>query len=857
MADDNRTTYLPGITLRSVAASVLCLLVAGMYVQIAEVILSDGNAMAEQALPVPAMVIFIGITLLSGLLYALARFRLLTKPELLCVLMAMLIAGPMMTQGMWHRLVGLLTAPPKSGSFQFIDAYNDKLWPHGPNLVPQGLDQAKEADLKVTGNPPAWQEIEYETGRKATLPVLTNKAKGEVSSVTLTIPLQREGKPNLIPGDPYLISFLAKPDNLAPDAFVFCRVHDDGAEKFAEVINSKEKSKVTFLHQQGFLRLGVYATVVGVEAKSAVQMEIGLGGVGSLALYDPKLFSVAAMEQMYTGRRLIKQSEYDKLPEAVRAGLVPQPDNMISPAGLWFLVTGYIPLKPWLTPALAWSALIFLILLATLALNVIMRKQWAENERYPFPLFQIPYALIGHEDENPRAALAEIWKNPYLWIGFGLSLAWCLVKGWHFYNGNIPALDPQIGLKQYITDPRWGAMWEITFTVKALFVSLAMFMELNILLSLVVGFFIYRSLFWIGEFTNLKTYTGYPFRYEQAIGGFLAYAGVVVFFTRKYLWRVCKQAFGRENAASGKVETFSYRTAIILLLACFLLAAMWAAWLGVSRWVILLYFAFLVLIGFVSSKLRAEGGLVYGYFTPYNAMLLLTLLGGMTVFGASGMMVCLIASGFITVSVFFLIPGAQLELMEFGRRYKMVPRHVLYACLLGILGGLFIGGWVFLSNAYALGGDNLKYQWAFDQNWFFGAYRSQLSAASSAFLRASEGVQLPQAAPPSTWGYVYGALFTAIVAVLRQLFAGFWFHPIGVILGSSYYLSDSVWGSALVAWIIRSVVLRLGGAATVKHRLLPFFVGFFLAAVLSVLIWDLYAWHLQSMGIERLYSGMP
>ncbi len=856
MPDDNRTTYLPGITLRSVATSVLCLLVAGMYLQIAEVILGATNAMAEHALPVPAMVVFVGLTLIVGIIYALTRFRLLTKPEVLCVLVAMLIAGPMMTQGMWHRLVGLLAAPPKSESFQFIDAYNDKLWPHGPNLVPKGLDQAQEKDLKVTGNPPTWQEVEYETGRKATLPVLANQNKGEVSSVTLTIPLKREGKPHLIPGEPYLISFLAKPDDLAPDAFFFCRLHNDGGEKFAEVINSKEKSKVTFLHQKGFLRVGTYGTVVGAEAKDSVQMELGLSGTGSLAVYDPKLFSVAAMEHIYTGRRLIKQSEYDKLPEAERAGLVPQPDNMISPAGVWFLTTGYIPLKPWLTPAIAWSTLIFLILLATLALNVIMRKQWAENERYPFPLFQIPYALIGHEDESPRAAFAAIWKNPYLWIGFGISLAWCMVKGWHFYNNNIPPMNPEIGLKQYITDPRWGQMWEVTFTVKALFVSLAMFMELNVLLSLVVGFFIYRSLFWIGEFTNLKTYTGYPFRYEQAIGAYLAYAGVVVFFTRKYLWRVFKQAFGRENAQSAKVETFSYRVAIILLLACFLGAAGWAAWLGVSRWVILLYFAFLVLIGFVASKLRAEAGFVFGYFTPYNAMLLLTLLGGMTVFGASGIMVCLIASGFITVTVFFLIPGVQLELMEFGRRYRIVPRHVLYTCILGILGGLFIGGWVFLSNAYAIGGDNIKYQWAFDQNWFFGSYRSELSAASSEFQRASEGIQISKAAPPANWGYAFGGLLTVIVAVLRQLYAGFWFHPIGLILGSSYYV-EGVWGSVLVAWIIRSVVLRLGGAATVKNKLLPFFAGFFLAAVLSVLIWDMYAWHLQTQGVERLYSGMP
>jgi hypothetical protein len=831
------------------------MLIMGMHVQIAEIILSVSSAMAEQALAVPVMLVFVAISVLTGVLYLFTRYRLLTKPELLCILCAMLMAAPLMTQGMWHRFIGLLAAPPKTSSFAWIDTYNDKLWPHGPNLIPGGLAHAAADQLTFTGNRPAWQSLEYEKGETAELPVLTNQKRDEVSSVTIKIPLKVNGAAYLAPGEPYLISFLAHPDNLPPESFFFCRMYDDDQKTFTEVINSKEKATVTFVHKQGYLRMGNYGAIVGAKAKEYVRMEIGLSGAGSLAIYDPKLFSVAALENIYTGKRIIAASDFAKLPENERAGLIVRPDNMYSPAGLWFLISGYIPLHAWIQPAIAWSTLVLLLLATTLALNVIMRKQWAENERYPFPLFQIPYALLGHEDESPGHAFVAVWRNPYMWVGLVLAIAFGMFKGWHFFNNSIPSLEVDISLKQYLQDPRFGTMWDTSFTVKGLFVSFAVFMELNVLLSLVVGYFMYKSLGWVGEFTNLKTYTGYPFRYEQTIGSYLAYAALVVFFTRKYLWKVLKLACGRDTESPGR-ETFTYRTAFLIILACFLGMIGWAAWLGVSRWIILLFFFFLVVIGFVSSKFRAECGFAYGYFTPYNAMLLLSLLGGMAAFGASGVMVCLIASGFITVSVFFFIPGAQLETMEFGRRFRMIPKHVLYACLLGALGGLLIGGWVFLSNAYALGGDNIKTQWSFDQNWFFGTYRSEISAATSGYLRQQAGTKMAGALNPATYGYLYGAVVTAIFTILRQLFAGFWFHPIGFILSSTYYM-DTVWGSLLVAWLIRSIVLRLGGAATVRNKLLPFFVGFFVGCIITILIWDIHGLFLRGAGIDRSYGILP
>ncbi len=48
-----------------------------------------------------------------------------------------------------------------------------------------------------------------------------------------------------------------------------------------------------------------------------------------------------------------------------------------------------------------------------------------------------------------------------------------------------------------------------------------------------------------------------------------------------------------------------------------------------------------------------------------------------------------------------------------------------------------------------------------------------------------------------------------------------------------------VWGSCLVAAVIRFLVLRLGGAVTVRQKLLPFFIGVFLSAVAAHVIFGL------------------
>ncbi len=861
MATNNReqqpaggvSRFVAGITPRSLIATILCLLLAGIYTQYSMVYLAEGNQSPEQALPVPAMGVLLLLVVLGGALYALFKARMLSRAELLCVVFAMLMAVPMMTQGFWHRFLGLVSSPMRTGGFDYIDAYSEHLWPHGPNLLQGKLQQD---GVEERGSAVVWEEVEYEKGRFAKLPRLQNQTADDVSAISFRLPLQEGNRTLFTAANPHMVTVLARAVRLEPESEIFCHVYADGEPGGNAVFSEHSANKRTYLHQTGFVRLGAYGMPLADECNDHLRLEFGLRGRGEVIFADPKVMSVAALEGAFRGRKVITRSAYEALPAAERpVGAAIKPDKMWSLAGATFLLGGYIPMAEWVRPALLWSAYIFLLCGAFLAANVIMRKKWAESERYPLPNTRIPLALIGAEDEEEPRALPAVWRNPYMWAGFAFALIWGLLKGWHVFNPRIPDLSINVALGPYFQNPALGGMFNVNFIVSIFIVSIAVFFELNVLISLVLGYWFYRSLFWVGHWSNMKVHVEFPWRHEQLIGGYLGYFIIVIALSWKYLWGVIKAAFRGEKREEG--DLFSSRTALLLLLFCGLGVLWWAHLVGATLHSIAIFFAFLLILGFVSTKFRAECGLPFGYFTPYNAMVFVSLCGGLAVFGGEGLFISLLLSGFLTVTVFFLIPGTQFELIQIGKRMRIQPRHLLYTCILGILGGLFVGGWVFLSNAYAIGGDNIRFQWAFNGlDFYMRGFRVDHAQATAVLLR--EGEQVINDGP--NWGarvMVVWGVVTMIITLLRQFFAGFWFHPIGFILGSSHLNDGANWGSLLVAWVIRSLVLKIGGASAVRTKLQPFFVGAFTGAVVVLLIFTAINGASITGGGGKYYPDIP
>jgi len=104
---------------------------------------------------------------------------------------------------------------------------------------------------------------------------------------------------------------------------------------------------------------------------------------------------------------------------------------------------------------------------------------------------------------------------------------------------------------------------------------------------------------------------------------------------------------------------------------------------------------------------------------------------------------------------------------------------------------------------------------------------------------------------------LFGGSVAMILAVFRQFFSGFWFHPIGFLLGATNLNGGANWGSLLVAWMIRASVLKVGGAQAVVRKLQPFFIGVFIGCVVCIAAFTAINGMAIAHGAKNFYYGIP
>jgi hypothetical protein len=195
-------------------------------------------------------------------------------------------------------------------------------------------------------------------------------------------------------------------------------------------------------------------------------------------------------------------------------------------------------------------------------------------------------------------------------------------------------------------------------------------------------------------------------------------------------------------------------------------------------------------------------------------------------------------------------------MLQLSRLLDVRPRCMLKGVFVGAVGGLVFGGLLILSIAYSQGGMNVEYigNWAANQAFQIQVVTREVAYQDQRYQKAAdEGKPLVRETRRGhAWAVGISFVITILLFVAKTIWVGFPLHPVGYILANTHFI-NMVWGSLLVALIVKFVALRAGGVRFVRSVMTPFFVGVFLGAISSYLFWDAVALVLNAFGHMDAY----
>lgn len=472
-----------------------------------------------------------------------------------------------------------------------------------------------------------------------------------------------------------------------------------------------------------------------------------------------------------------------------------------------------VPWNLWLPQLLAWSGFILALSLATLCIISLLRRQWVERERLAFPTIALPLALM--EERVP------LFKQPLFWGGLAVPFGLAVMNTIALNAPNVPlvSLRAELDLASLVAnDPPWNAMGRTPLSFYPFVIGLAYFIPVEVTFSAWFFFLLTRVENIVGAWLNIDAGMSgtpratFPFIPQQGAGAFLALALVPLYLSRSYLKDVFAKALGEKSDLDDSDEPMSYRSALIGLLLSF--AAMVGFCVaGGMQPILAAGLIFLALCYMIAAtRIRAETGnaWLFGPDTDVSTLLTRTL-----------------GTGFLTPAdltiLTYLRPACanfdfrclpmphQLEAMKLADAVGASRRSLFGAICIGTIFGLFASFVVALMLWHGYGAEAKTDAW-------------RTLMGRQPFDNLSALLRNP--APPDGRGIgavAGGFLITTALILLRTAFTWWPLHPIGYAMANTNTMT-STWLPFLLAWLVKCLVLRYGGAALYK-KTIPFFLG--------------------------------
>ena len=275
-------------------------------------------------------------------------------------------------------------------------------------------------------------------------------------------------------------------------------------------------------------------------------------------------------------------------------------------------------LKGWLRPILWWTLFLTVLIWVMICLDVFLRKQWIERERLSYPIVQLPLEMTRLD--------GRLFRSKMMWLGFAIAGGINLINGFHVLFPEIPEVPvrhAEIG--QYFTQKPWSSIGWTPVYIRSFAVGLAYLMPLEMSFSIWFFYWFWKAQRVLGSALGLDVMPGFPYDWQQVMGGYLVLACFALWSGRRYFIAVFKHIF-RGYRSPGEIddsrEPMRYRWAAIGLACGLFFLFTFSRQGGMELWTIALYFLIYYLLAMSLTRIRAEVGppTIRTYATPHDIL---------------------------------------------------------------------------------------------------------------------------------------------------------------------------------------------------------------------------------------------
>jgi hypothetical protein len=486
-----------------------------------------------------------------------------------------------------------------------------------------------------------------------------------------------------------------------------------------------------------------------------------------------------------------------------------------------------IPWRAWWKPLTLWTLFILAWFTAMFALATMFRRQWADRERLTFP---IVHMVMDLSEPGGGRLVGGFFRNPLMWVGFGLCAVYNVMNILQAWNPAVPALGRQYDIGALFTERPLSAIQPLSIAWRPENLGLGYLVSTEITLTVWVFYLLLRVSNVVAVASG-REMAGFPFDQEQSTGAYLALGLFLLYVGRHQLREVFEKAVGRLRELRDDDEPVPYSWAVVALVASVGGMLLFAVKAGMWLWTAALYFGLILLFALVYARARAEAGAAMVWLFPFyqHKRAVLNAFGSARLAAGGDWGNLTAFSGFMWMSrgYFQSMMAYQVEASRIATETRMRQRSMSLVLFLALLIGLWGAYGIHLGSYYKYGNNVLE------GGTTQGGYRTML--ARSEYLETAGYALAPK--PPDmlrTGMSGVGLGVCALLIAMRIVFLRFPFHPLGYAMVTSY--GHPLWGPFLLVWLIKTLVLRIGGMRLYR-RLIPLFLGivishFFVAGVI-------------------------